>query len=672
MFSNSGIWRLTKVLFVELLTKESLQLAFLVLVCSFVGQSQQQPSVISDTIEMSPIEITAERAPLIYSRQARVVSVITKEQIQASPAKSIQELLEYALNVDVRTRGGNDIQADVSIRGGSFDQTLILLNGINMTNPQTGHFNLNLPVDLDAIERIEILHGPAARVFGTNAFSGAINFITGTKDENNTTAFVSYGDHNLLKSGASLTLNTVKVKNFVSLSYKQSDGYVENTDFNGVNAFYQGIIDLGNDKLDVQGGYSTKDFGAMSFYTPEYPNQYEENKSTFASARYQYLSKKIKVTPSVYYRRHDDRFLLFRDRPDDYQNFHQTEVAGAKINALAYSKLGKTTCGLEYRRELIRSNILGKTTSEVKPVPGYEGYFYDHKYDRYHANFYFDHNVLYKGLSVALGMMVHHNSDLEALEVYPGIDLSYQLDKNLRVFTSLNRSMRLPTFTDLFYMSPTHFGNALLKPEKSLTYELGIKFGDEYLKGHIAYYHRRGKDIIDWVLLSSEIQIWNSMNIAELITNGLEYSTQIDFSKMEGLNKYVQSFGVNYNYNNIERASEDYESQYALDNLKHKFTFNLNHIIYGSLKASWKGVLQDRNGSYEEYEEDKKNVGVSKINHVAYEPFFVMDGRIFWERPLYTVYFEASNIFGADYFDIGNVPQPGRWIRIGAKVNFDF
>ena len=140
--------------------------------------AQTDSSKVSMEYNLDEFEVSAQRAPVAFSQVARIVSVITREEIEAAPVQSIQELLEYALSVDVRQRGVHGVQADISVRGGSFDQTLILLNGINISDPQTGHHSLNLPVSIKNIQRIEILEGPAARIFGPNAFSGAINIIT--------------------------------------------------------------------------------------------------------------------------------------------------------------------------------------------------------------------------------------------------------------------------------------------------------------------------------------------------------------------------------------------------------------------------------------------------------------------------------------------------------------
>ena len=127
--------------------------------------AQTDSTKVSMEYDLDEVEVSGQRAPVAFSQVARIVSVISREEIEAAPVQSIQELLEYALSVDVRQRGVHGVRADISVRGGSFDQTLILLNGINISDPQTGHHALNLPVSFKNIQRIEILEGPAARNF---------------------------------------------------------------------------------------------------------------------------------------------------------------------------------------------------------------------------------------------------------------------------------------------------------------------------------------------------------------------------------------------------------------------------------------------------------------------------------------------------------------------------
>jgi vitamin B12 transporter len=127
-----------------------------------------------NTYELGDVIITAGRTPMEVQHVARIVSVITKSEIERAPVQCLNDLIRYVAGVDIRQRGPLGVQADISIRGGTYDQTLILLNGVTVNDPQTGHHNLNLPIDIESIERIEILQGPAAKSFGPNAFSGAV------------------------------------------------------------------------------------------------------------------------------------------------------------------------------------------------------------------------------------------------------------------------------------------------------------------------------------------------------------------------------------------------------------------------------------------------------------------------------------------------------------------
>ncbi len=645
-----------------------LLIAYLVVAVTNEVDAQTDSLQVSMEYDLDEIEVSAQRAPVSYSQVARIVSVIDRTQIESAPAGSIQDLLEYALSVDIRQRGTHGVQADVSIRGGSFDQTLILLNGINLSDPQTGHHNLNLPVSLKNIQRIEILEGPGARVYGPNAFSGAINIITDAGEGNMMNADVLYGEHQLVDVNVSGSIETGKLNSYLAFNKKSSDGYMENTDFNSYNLFYHGTLATEPGKLDFQAGYSNKEFGANSFYTPRFPNQFEETKTSFASVKFKSNSK-IHLTPALYWRRHQDRFELFRDNPASWysgHNYHLTDVLGANINSWFSSAFGKTAFGAEFRTENIWSNVLGEPIDKPIDVPGEKGQQFTKSDSRIHLSYFAEHTFYMNDFTISAGAMANWISNLNFdWNIYPGLDIAYQLTENLKIFASVNKSLRMPTFTDLYYDGPTNKGNPDLEPEESTTFEGGLKYRNQFIRAHVGFYHRKGKNLIDWVKEGEEFE-WTPQNLTEINTNGVEATADIDFRKLVSPDFVLKKLNLNYAYANLDKGKSNLISNYVLDNLKHKLVINIDHSIWDKLSASWKFRFQDRNGSYSLFE------NTEYVAEAEYGPFWLVDAKVYWSGKQYKIYGQVANLFDQEYVDLGNVKQPGRWLSIGFSYQFNF
>ena len=551
------------------------------------------------------------------------------------------------------------MQSDISIRGGSFDQILILLNGVKINDPQTGHHNFNLPVDLSDIERIEILEGAGAREFGPNAFSGAINIITKQSSKNNIKLRFTEGEHNLHSSSISGTIKNGKLSQQISLNKKLSEGYIKNTDFDEFNTFYQAdYLIKENTKLNFQAGYNNKAFGANSFYTPAYPDQYEQTKTYFSSTKLT-TGEKIKISPSIYWRRHQDRFELFRYEPASWyknHNYHLTDVMGAKANFNFKSKFGKTAIGFDINQERIYSNVLGESLNDTLSVPGEKDGFFTKHSVRQNASIFINQNKQIKKFSLSGGLLANWNS-VFGVSYNPGVDLGYYISDNLKAFTSYNQAIRLPTFTDLYYVGPTNIGNSNLKPEFAETIEFGLKYSSKKYIASAAVFHREGTNIIDWVRKSDTLK-WESHNITTLNTNGFEISNKFIFDK----NSYLKSVRIDYSFLTITKQSEDFISKYSLDYLKHKASISLNHKIYKNLSAFWKISYQDREGTYTNFDTGLET---------DYAPFTLVDFRIMYTKKLYKLYIEASNLTNEEYIDIANIEMPGRWIKGGVIINLD-
>ena len=515
--------------------------------------AQTDSAKVSMEYNLDEIEVSAQRAPVAFSQVARIVSVIGREEIEAAPVQSIQELLEYALSVDVRQRGVHGVQADISVRGGSFDQTLILLNGISISDPQTGHHALDLPVSLKNIQRIEILEGPAARIFGPNAFSGAINIITSSEGNTSLKLDVSGGQHKLADLNVSGNLNTGAWNQFAAFNRMSSDGYIDNTDFKTWNAFYQAKVSTKPGTLDFQFGRTNKAFGANSFYTATYPNQFEETKTTFASVKFE-SGTKVHLIPSVYWRRHPDRFELFRSSQDTWpswysgHNYHLTDVFGSNLNAWFASRFGKTAFGAEIRTENVWSNVLGEALTSPIEVPGESGHFFTKSYSRTTISYFVEHSIYLKHLTLSAGAMTNWISDLGfGWNIYPGLDASFALSDHLKIYGSASTSLRMPTFTDLFYNGPTNLGNPDLKPEESVNYEGGIKLAFKGFTGHAGTYFRKGKNLIDWVR-ENESEKWQTKNLTSINTTGIEINGSFFPEKIWNKSVFLTKLGINYSY----------------------------------------------------------------------------------------------------------------------------
>ncbi len=232
---------------------------------------------------MDSVVVTANRVPVLFSEIGRSISVLSQREMELLPVTNIQDLLEQISGIDIKQRGPEGIQADVSIRGGNFEQSLILIDGIKLIDPQTGHHNMNIPISFDQLERVEILKGQGSRIYGANAFSGVINLITKKSAINSLQAEINGGENNYFKLGLNSTYNIGNTFHNISFSKIKSDGYRFNTGFDSYNFSLNNSFRFNNAILNTIYGYTDKDFGANSFYTTRFPNQAEKTKTHLAA-----------------------------------------------------------------------------------------------------------------------------------------------------------------------------------------------------------------------------------------------------------------------------------------------------------------------------------------------------------------------------------------------------
>ena len=611
-------------------------------------------------IELEEVSVNADAPPDVFAQVGRTITQIRKTEIERAAVQNLVDMLEFIPNVDIRRRGPFGAQADISIRGASFDQTLVLLNGINISDPQTGHYSLNLPIDIESVEKIEILEGPAARIFGNNALGGAVNFITGTQPENYLKTSFSRGQHGFYKASLAGTAHTRHTSHHLAISETASNGYMHNTDFKNLNIFSQNKWNNNVVPVDLQLGYTQKDFGANSFYGPKYPDQYESLHTFFAALKGNTTVGRFNISPSVYWRRNYDQYILIRDNPDVYRNFHYTDIYGADITASLTSRFGRTNIGILARNERIYSNNLGKTMDKPRKVPRQDDKWYTKTDQRANASVFAEQNIYIGKWSASVGVLVNHNNYTgNKLHVYPGIDLAFRPNYAVKIYASANRAMRLPTFTDLYYQSPMHISNPDLQPERSTEYEFGTKFATGSFKADISYFYRNISNAIDWIWQTDQ-QKWHTINHTNIRTHGISAGGQWEAKRR---NFPLQSFSAYYTFMNSNKSANQYQSYYIMDYLRHKLNIGITHRIVEKINAHWQIARQYRNGDYMQY-----NADTDSETETPYEPFWQIDLRIYRQTERLNIFVEASNLGNKQHQDIGNVMLPGRWIRTGIAV----
>ncbi|MEM1326027.1 MAG: TonB-dependent receptor [Bacteroidota bacterium] len=583
------------------------------------------------SVILDDVVIEDNRMALPFSEVSRNIEIITRKDIEVAPVVSVAELLRYVSGVDIRQRGAHGVQADVSIRGGTFDQTLILVNGIRMSDPQTGHHAMNLPVDIENIERIEVLKGPAARIYGQNAFTGAINIVTKTPDSPFIKIKLQAGEHTLGGVNVSAAFQHDNFDQYFSFSKDFSSGYRYNTDYDINNFFYQAKTQVGAHDLHILAGYTEREFGANGFYaSPDFRDQYEEIQTSVAAVEYRINQGDWIVKPRVYWRRNQDEYVFIRSNPSIFRNLHINHTVGAEVNAQYQSSLGLTGIGVDVNRVSLVSNNLGSRERIATSV------FAEHRFQDRSGR-----------LDVTPGVLFNYFSDFDA-NLLPGVDVGYRLSDRFRAFANAGYTYRVPTFTDLYYEDRANIGNENLQPESALTYEAGLKYQDRFVYAQVSAFSRQGTDLIDWTKQVDTLR-WQPQNFSSVDMNGIDASIRLQLPKNElfGLNQL--QLGYTYIDAQINEIDVPF-SRYSLENLRHQFIASTDVQLTRQLST---------------------NIRYRYVDRVSMDDYGLVDWRLTWQQSRWRVFLEASNLFDVAYRETNLVDMPGRWIRGGFAVTFD-
>ena len=606
---------------------------------------------------LDEVSVTGSRAPLTKSQAARMVTVLDRRDIAQAPVQSINDLLKYAIGVDVRQRGAIGAQTDISIRGGTQDQIILLLNGINICDPQTGHNAMDLPIDLSEIVRIEVIEGPAGRIYGSSSLVGAINIVT--RPTGPTTVHAEAGSYGYAKVGAKYATGG----HSISANYARSDGYSRskegklNTGYSGAKAFYQGQYEDDDVRLHWHLGLADKGWGSGTFYaTPKWQadNQYEHTTKIYSAIQGETKRGRLHLAPSIYWNQNCDRYEGYHNQPEKMKyNYNRTDVYGVAMNMYLDWAAGRTALGGELRNEDLVSGNLGEPLSETHHISGTDR-DYTLGVNRTNISAYLEHNLLLKRLTISAGLVAVKNtwSNMN-ITVYPGIDVSYRPTPTWTLHASCNTSLRMPSFTEMYYKLQGYKADPYLKPEEMTAVELGSNVQCAMFNVQCTAWYHHGRNMIDWIMDTSlgDDAVWQSVNHTKV--NSIGFEAAVKFNVQSSM------FNVSYSYINQAKEQEaNIVSQYALEYLRHKLVASAHVPIIYRLTADMNLRWQDRVGQYTDF--------AGQVHD--YQPYALVDARLAWTEPKWKLYVEANNLLDKSYADYGHVEQPGRWIIAGFAI----
>ena len=607
----------------------------LALVCSCFFHSFAQ----TDTTALYPEVVIEEKrlTQLPFQQSTRNAQIITREEIKAMPAQSIAEVLSWVAGVDLRQRSSQGGQADLSILGSTFEQSLVLIDGVPMRDAQTGHLMMNLPIDIEQVERIEIIKGTASRIYGANAMAGAINIVTRAPASDYAVAQLWLGSteslegdsvKNYLQSGlryvSAWRNKSATQRHQFEGTHFASDGHRYNSAINQNRIGYRGRMIVGKRKsqIDIASGYLSNEVGANGFYA--YPfdiDAYERTESMYASLQGRVTLGKWNLHPIAYLRYSEDDYIFVKENPSLYRNLHFSTAAGAELHVSKLNRYGQFGSGYEARAEQISSNNLGN-------------------HARYFHSFYGEQRMMFENSSVVVsGAMVQY-SNAYGTNVYPGIEFNTPLVRALRLYGSAGLGSRNPSFTDLYYSDRANIGNRSLKPEQAFNSEMGLKWNEGNLRVESGAFLRKTSNFIDFTRENSE-DPWMPENFQLVSMVGVDSRATVQLKSEAPI--ALEQVGVAHTFLSGSLGESVEFSKYALNNLRHQFVGRAQIRVQSNFRVQLISRYIERlnSGSYWVYDL-RASAAVSKVD----------------------ISIDVNNLANKAYFESGFVPMPGRLLRL--------
>ncbi len=612
----------------------------------------------SQDVELDPVTVTASLNAVNASRTGRNIVIIKGEQFAQLPVHSIDELLRYVPGVEVQARGPQGAQSDIVLRGGTFQQVLIIVDGMRMNDPNTGHFSAYIPIAPSEIERIEILKGASSAIYGSDAVGGVIHIITKTfaaKGEHQQAGGqISVGEYGLVNAQAGGFYSNGKTSFGAGMLSNNSNGqpqrgirgYFHNNTVS-VSAAHRFTEAL---QLGIRSAFDNRDFAAQNFYTTFASDTASETVSSFWNqASLLYQKNKGKLSAGVGYKTVEDEYFFSPAFTPNHNKSKLLQATAAYEHRIAAQTV--LTGGAQFQNRAITSNDRGNHV--VQQLAGF---------------------II---LNQSIGETFRINPALRAdwdsragTELVPQVALSYRKGI-VQLRGAAGKTIRQADFTERYnnynkaLVPRGSIGNPDLKAERSFSFEAGADvFATPNLRIATTYFQRDHSDLIDFITTPySEMPRKSNLlatgtyalarNVSEVTTRGWE--TDLIFEKAWKQQQLTAMAGA------VWMASESTETRdmfYVRSHAKLLANFNLRY--------SYKGWAAGISGLYKN-REPRKATG---INATVSREYFLLN--LLAEAALYKqvvrVFVQADNLLNTRYSDLLGAQMPGRWLLGGVKV----
>ena len=567
------------------------------------------------------VVVTAAARPVELGSVTRTMTVITRQQIEALPVHSVADVLRLASSIDVRARGERGVQTDFALRGATFGQMLMLVDGVRLNDAQSGHHNGDIPVPLDLVERIEILYGPGSSLFGADAVGGTVNIVT--RRDSGEAGAIEAGSFGLVAGRGQADLTRGDLRESIGVSYDRSDGFMYDRDYK--SAILRSRTSLGN-RSGLSVSYLWKEFGANNFYGGNAPSREWTNQTLVAMDHRFGEVAGWSIDGQASYRTHGDRFVFNQTNPALSDNRHRTHaVLASASGSRTVAGRGSLTVGLEGGGDWIRSTNLGD--HEMARISGYGEWRQQ------------------VGSAVQLeGLVRVDHYDEFGTSSNPSLGAGWWATQSIRFRGSVARAFRVPTFTERYYSDPANLARAEVGPEKAWAEEAGA---DILMRGgwllQTSFFARQDDDVIDW-LRATTAERWQTYNVRDVSTLGFEVGVQ----KLLSSGVFVHA---QYTAINVDAETVNLLSKYVLDYAPHSIAVASAIPLPAGFRVAPRL----------EYRHRTRSSGDSD--------YVLLDTRL--GRRInrnFDLFIDGTNLFDVSYQEISGVAMPGAAFSVSLAI----